>query len=259
MTALRKDSKESIMTRAPLKTIKAAPAVVSPIQKKRSPVAPAIPATPTAPAAAPVALEQTKAPVAKAKTPEAIRPTLGFGVPATTDPHHFVVDISKAISGSVRIIESLGLEAKDHQTGVIERVVIDRIRWNAIRSEVQRAFNVRLKEHNLKPSSWKTGDNMVDRLLGRELCVLAWAVEGMDEANFGIAVRNWLALTPEERWWLFGMTATATGGLGDGGKGWRLALRHALGDVAQSEMFKPQEVKKRSKYDPDRPTLDLFN
>jgi len=25
-----------------------------------------------------------------------------------------------------------------------------------------------------------------------------------------IAVRNWLALRPEERWWLFGMTALTT-------------------------------------------------
>lgn len=189
----------------------------------------------------------------------AMRPTLGFGVPATTDPHHFIVDVPKGSTGSVRILESLGLQAKDHQTGIIERVVIDRIRWTAIRSEVQRAFNVRLKEHHLRVSAWKVGDNMVDRLLGKELCVLAWAVEGMDPEKIAVAVRNWLALTPEERWWLFGMTAMSTGAVNDGGKGWRLALRHALGDVAQSELFKPQVVKQRSKYDSDRPTLGLFD
>ena len=37
--------------------------------------------------------------------------------------------------------------------------------------------------------------------------------------------------------WLFGMT---TGGVNDGGKGWRLALRHALGDLAQSQNLKPK-------------------
>lgn len=190
---------------------------------------------------------------------QAMRPTFGFGVPATTDPHHFIVDVPKGTTGAVRILESLGLQAKDHRTGVIERVVIERARWTAIRSEVQRAFNVRLKEHNLRVSAWKSGENLVDRLLGKELCVLAWAVEGMDQGKIAIAVRNWLALTPEERWWLFGMTAMSTGGLNDGGKGWRLALRHALGDVAQSDLFKPQVVRQRSKYDPDRPTLDLFN
>jgi len=102
------------------------------------------------------------------------------------------------------------------------------------------------------------GDNPVDRLLGKELCVLAWAIEGMAPENIPIAVRNWLALRPEERWWLFGMTAMSTGGVHDGNKGWRLALRHALGDVAQSELFKPQAVKVR-KQDTERPTLGLFD
>ncbi|KJS67129.1 MAG: hypothetical protein JL55_36150 [Pseudomonas sp. BICA1-14] len=186
------------------------------------------------------------------------RPTIGFGVPATTDPHHFQVEVPKSSAGAVRIIESLGLQAQGQETSIIERVVLERSRWTAIRSEVQRAFNLRLKEHNLRVSAWKVGDNPVDRLLGKELCVLAWAVEGMAPENIPIAVRNWLALRPEERWWLFGMTAMSTGGVHDGNKGWRLALRHALGDVAQSELFKPQTVKTR-KQDTERPTLGLFD
>ncbi|MEN2504157.1 anti-phage-associated DUF3780 domain-containing protein [Stutzerimonas stutzeri] len=192
----------------------------------------------------------------KTRAPE--RPTIGFGVPATTDPHHFLVEVPKSSAGAVRIIESLGLQAQGQETSIIERVVLERSRWTAIRSEVQRAFNLRLKEHNLRVSAWKVGDNPVDRLLGKELCVLAWAVEGMAPENIPIAVRNWLALRPEERWWLFGMTAMSTGGVHDGNKGWRLALRHALGDVAQSELFKPQAVKAR-KQDTERPTLGLFD
>lgn len=192
----------------------------------------------------------------KNKAPE--RPTIGFGVPATTDPHHFMVEVPKSSTGAVRIIESLGLQAQDQQTSIIERVVIERSRWTAIRSEVQRAFNARLKEHSLRVSAWKVGDNPVDRLLGKELCVLAWAVEEMAPENIPIAVRNWLALRPEERWWLFGMTAMSTGGVHDGNTGWRLALRHALGDVAQNELFKPQAVKTR-KNETERPTLSLFD
>lgn len=194
--------------------------------------------------------------VKKTKAPE--RPTIGFGVPATTDPHHFLVEVPKNSFGAVRIIESLGLQAQDQQAGIIERVVLERPRWTAIRSEVQRAFNVRLKENNLRVSAWKVGDNPVDRLLGKELCVLAWAVEGMTPENIPVAVRNWLALRPEERWWLFGMTAMSTGGVHDGNKGWRLALRHALGDVAQSALFKPQSMRTR-KHDTERPTLGLFD
>lgn len=184
--------------------------------------------------------------------------TLDFGVPATSDPHHFRVNIPKANSGKVLIAEYLGMQANNDEVDVLERVVLERPRWTAIRSEIQRAFNIRLKERNLKTSAWKTGDNMVDRLLGKELCVLAWAVENMAIENIPVAVRNWLAMRPEERWWLYGMAAMNTGGLGDGNKGWRLALRHALGDVAQSDSLSMPRTLKSKQAGPQT-TLDLFD
>ncbi len=187
-------------------------------------------------------------------------PTLGFGVPATTDPHHFVVRISKDTRGSVTISESLGIQAQDHAAEILDRVILERSRWIAIRSEVQRAFNARLKERKLRVSAWKVGDNLVDRLLGKELCVLAWAIEGIKQENIPIAVRNWLALRPEERWWLFGMAAMNTGGLLDGDKSWRLALRHALGDVAQNKSLKPHTVKPKIQIDDlSRQSLSVFD
>ena len=186
--------------------------------------------------------------------------TLGFGVPATSDPHHFKVIVPKANTGKVQISEYLGLQAQSDEFAVIDRVLLDRPRWTAIRAEVQRTFNARLKNHDVKTASWKVGENVVDRLLGKELCVLAWAVEGMEMEKIPVAVRNWLALRPEERWWLFGMTAMSTGGINDGEKGWRLALRHALGDVAQSEQLKPRERKivRNQIQESGVPYLDLF-
>jgi len=185
------------------------------------------------------------------------RPTFGFGVPMTTDPHHFIVDIPQGVKEAVKIVECLGMEAASPEKSLVERVILDRTVWNSIRSEVQRAFNLRLKEHDLKTSVWKVGENPVDRLLGKELCVLAWAVEKIDMDKIPVAVRNWLALRPEERWWLFGMTSMSTGGVNDGHKGWRLALRHALGDVAQHEVFKPQLVRSKDKA-AEHTTLSLF-
>ncbi|MGX8726491.1 anti-phage-associated DUF3780 domain-containing protein [Legionella pneumophila] len=163
---------------------------------------------------------------------------MGFGVPASSDPHHFKVIIPKANNGQVIISEYLGLQAQRDEYAVVDRVMLERPRWTCIQPEVQRTFNSRLKEHGVKTSSWKIGENVVDRLLGKELCVLAWAVERMELENIPIAVRNWLALRPEERWWLFGMNAMSTGGIEDGNKGWRIALRHALGDIAQSDYLK---------------------
>lgn len=185
-------------------------------------------------------------------------PTLGFGVPATSDPHHFKVIIPRSNTGLVQISEYLGMQATAEEHAVIDRVLLDRPRWTAIRSEVQRAFNARLKGHGLKPSTWKVGDNPVDRLLGKELCILAWAVEHMELEKVPVAVRNWLALRPEERWWLYGMTAMSTGGINDGDKGWRLALRHALGDVAQSDLLTPKARRQRTGDDTARRSLDLF-
>ena len=183
---------------------------------------------------------------------------LGFGVPASSDPHHFKVIIPKGNGGKVQIIEHLGLQVHSDEFAVIDRVLLERPRWTAIRSEIQRAFNARLKEHKLKTSAWKIGENPVDRLLGKELCVLAWAVEGMAMDKIPVAVRNWLALRPEERWWLFGMAAINTGGIGDGERGWRLALRHALGDVAQNELLKPRLQKKEPATNGSL-LLDLFD
>ncbi|EGJ12179.1 anti-phage-associated DUF3780 domain-containing protein [Rubrivivax benzoatilyticus] len=204
------------------------------------------------------------APDANAAAPAAadVRPTLGFGVPATSDPHHFKVIVPRSNTAPVQVSEYLGLQALSSEHSVIDRCVLDRARWTAIRAEVQRAFNARLSAHDLRPGAWKTGDNPVDRLLGRELCVLVWAVEQMEMEKIPVAVRNWLALRPEERWWLFGMTAMSTGGIGDGCKGWRLALRHALGDVAQSELLSPRSRRgaaaSASGIAGERPTLDLF-
>tara|TARA_Y100000780_G_scaffold232295_1_gene262444 strand:- start:7736 stop:8455 length:720 start_codon:yes stop_codon:yes gene_type:complete len=64
----------------------------------------------------------------------------------------------------------------------------------------------------------------------------------MDIDNIPVAIRNWLALQPEERWWLFGMTAMSTGGIEDRDVGWRIALRHALGDIVQTEQVERSQT-----------------
>jgi len=67
----------------------------------------------------------------------------------------------------------------------------------------------------------------VQRLLGKELLVLLWAIEqqNVSDEETAVAIRNWLGLKPEERWWLYTMTAAATGFAHQAGMGWRNALR----------------------------------
>jgi hypothetical protein len=198
----------------------------------------------------------TRAP--RKKSPLA-HPTLGFGVPTSANPHHFLVQIPRSNSAPVLVSEYLGMSSDAAQDQVIDRVLLERPRWTAIRAEVQRAFNARLKQHKLATAHWKVGDVPVDRLLGKELCVLAWAIEELAPDHIPLTVRNWLALRPEERWWLFGMTAMATGGVHDSGRGWRLALQHALGDVAQNEVTKARTIPRLDLSTPTGASLGLFD
>lgn len=183
--------------------------------------------------------------------------TQGFGVPLTVAPHHFIVLIPRGNRQPVQIIEDLGMHAQDDESEILDRVVISRTAWTQIANPVKRLFNERLKTHNLKTGTWKVGENRVDRLLGKELCVLAWAIEDLEPEKIGTALHNWLALRQEERWWLFGVTATTAGGLNDRGRGWRMALRYALGDTAQSKIQTPRQASKK-KQESIQETLPLF-
>ena len=75
----------------------------------------------------------------------------------------------------------------------------------------------------------EAGQTPLSRLVGKELVLLAWAIEDADPALIPVAIKNWLGLAPEERWWLFTMTNAATGHAMTGrNKGWRKAVRYAL-------------------------------
>lgn len=158
------------------------------------------------------------------------RDTRGFGVPNVVDPHHFVIEIPASTYGGVEIREIFGVRQAASMDGVDEvmRAIVERRKWSAISSEVKRHFNERLRSEGMKTSRFAVGENLVNRLLGKELCILAWAIEQADEAVIGRAVRNWLGLTPGERWWLYSMTAAASGRAEDRDRGWRKALHFAL-------------------------------
>lgn len=154
--------------------------------------------------------------------------TDGFGAPKGVDPHVFEVHVPAGNSGKIRIVEHYGIAAGAFGRESVERCELGRKTWGTIRDDLKRHLNERLKEKDLKIGAWKTGVNRLERLLGQELLVLAWAVEEAKEEVVPVAIRNWLALRPEERWWLYAATASATGESKHSGVGWRKALRYAL-------------------------------
>ena len=81
----------------------------------------------------------------------------------------------------------------------------------------------------------------MQRLFGKEMVLLAWAIEDCDPSVIPTAIKNWLGLSPEERWWLFTMTNAATGGLKDK-RGWRKAVRYALTENPVEEPYRQMDI-----------------
>jgi Protein of unknown function (DUF3780) len=187
--------------------------------------------------------------------------TIGFGVPNEIDPHYFTVEIPLARANAVVISEHFGLQGGTNRTpDTIERCRLSRSTWTAIAEEAKRVLNERLKEKGIATSRWSTGLNQVERLLGRELCQLAWAVEVAPKALVANAIRNWAGFRPEERWWLFAMAANLTGTSDDTDIGWRKAMRIALTETPTGEEVAAiRRQRPKLPTEADRPSLPFFD
>ncbi len=186
--------------------------------------------------------------------------TVGFGAPNEIDPHIFTVDIPAARTEPVVITEQFGLHGGSNGLpDSMVRCVLPRVAWTSIAEEAKRVLNERLKEKKLPTSRWNSGTNKVERLLGREICVLAWAIEAAARETIPNALRNWVGLRPDERWWLFSMAASMTGGVEDTDIGWRKAIRIALTENPTGEEVADMRSKTpRARSKADRPSLPLF-
>ena len=186
--------------------------------------------------------------------------SLGFGFVPEKSQHHFLVTIPKRARKNDWVCISEHLEWNENEAGRTlslalgreeskMRVMLSQSKWSTIADDLKAEFNGRLKRNGLKSGQWKTGQTPVSRLLGKELVLLAWAIEDADPTLIPIAVKNWLGLAPEERWWLFTMTNAATGhALTGRDKGWRKAVRYALTENPVSSIS----------YDRRKPRFGLF-
>jgi len=181
--------------------------------------------------------------------------TVDFGAPEKFGAHIFRAEIPAARNESVLIVEDFGYRGLE---GGIprdeERVILSRTVWSGIADIARREFNDRLKIAKVLTGRWHIGTNLVDRLLGKELCVLAWAAETANEDQIPIICHKWAALRPEERWWLFAMTVAEAGRPEDTQRGWRRALFLALSDGEKP----PTQRKRRRPAETDLFDLPLY-
>ena len=172
------------------------------------------------------------------------RKIIGLGFLPEEARHGFLIDIPKGSGKGDMIcitehrgsdLDSFGARAANvvSPTDPALRVIIDRTRWLALAPAFWEEANRRLRANGLPAAKFHKNPGKpvpVHPSLGKELCILCWAVEEASPADIPNALRNWEALAPEERWWLYTMTIATTGQAMQKGIGWRKALRAALAD-----------------------------
>lgn len=157
--------------------------------------------------------------------------TVDFGASNEFGMHHFYVEIPASPRDAVIIYEDYGFDGDKTKRETVERrLVLARELWTQIRDDARRDFNARLKVKKLSTGTWSTGKVKLDRFLGRELCVLGWAAEHASPDECPVICQKWLAMRPEERWWLYSKTAAEAGRDDQTQRGWRKALYCAMSD-----------------------------
>ena len=159
---------------------------------------------------------------------------LGFGFIPEETKHHFLVVIPTKKNEPVKIYERFSWDDGELQKTDVNyenlKARISLEKWKQIEKILTNEFNNRLKEMNIVVGRFKRGQTPVERLLGKEMVLLVWAIENEMTNKIPLAIKNWMGLSPEERWWLFTMANAVTGHADDNGRGWRVAIRYALCD-----------------------------
>lgn len=178
------------------------------------------------------------------KKVSATRKVIGLGFLPDEARHGFLVDVPKGTGPNdiICITEHRGDDLDQLGSRTVAppspndpslRVAINRTRWLTLATAFWEEANRRLRANGLPQAKFQKNPSKpvpIHPSLGKELCILCWAVEEASPDDIPNALRNWEALAPEERWWLYTMTIATTGQAMQKGIGWRKALRAAIAD-----------------------------
>jgi hypothetical protein len=156
---------------------------------------------------------------------------IGFGFDPNESKHHFLVIISKNANAKVLIYERFEwgnpdeLEKLNGEFSLFDapeqkidqrfdrlKCELSRTKWREIEGTLRAEFNQRLKESGQKAGNWKQGQNAIQRLLGKEMTLLCWAIE---DASTGDSNTKY---------------------------GWRTAVRYALTENPVTDKFQQRSI-----------------
>ena len=190
-----------------------------------------------------------------------VKEQIGFGFDPAESRHHFLVIIPKTAAGKVLVFERFDWGSEDENPDKTAETLslfdppeqkidsrfdrlkceITKTKWKEIETALRVEFNRHLKEAGFKAANWKIGQTPVQRLFGKEMTLLCWAIEDCDIKVIPTAIKNWLGLKPEERWWLYTMTNASTGDA-NAKYGWRTAIRYALTENPVTDQYQQRSI-----------------
>jgi len=186
--------------------------------------------------------------------PAPMGPSYGFGFEPQETLHHFMVVIPKVKKEPVKVIERFDwkgeedLKVEHFRQSINNRhkAAITQLVFDKVKPFLTQDLNFRLRREGYKIGKWQVGNNPVHWLLGKEITLLFWAIEDVEDpedVRLLKAIINWRGLRPEERWFLYDLINAASGGVNDR-QGWRMAIKWGLlenpvdeKDIRQLELF----------------------
>lgn len=190
----------------------------------------------------------------------------GFAYCPELRRHHIFVDVPSRLDDEVVIVE----DVSDKETPR-EKARIPLRFFEMVQTPIASHFNQRISDNeelkNCPRARFVRGKRIpLDLLLGRELLVLAWAIEPWERPaqadpvvlHIPKALEAWLGMPPEERWTLYRLTNAKSGHLSDSGKGWRRSLRYGLcGEIGSPSSTNTPAPRKKKALTPSRASFHL--
>lgn len=158
----------------------------------------------------------------KVKTKKII--CVGQGVEENTY-HCFILDLTGTGTNNViQIYESYNYSTSKGNL----KATINVLQWDIIKDSILVRINDFMQENNYKKNRLLLKDvNYLNVLLGKEITLLFWGIEGTQNKNeIESAIRNWQGLSDIERCYLYTMTNANLSK--DYNKGWRGAVKKIL-------------------------------